>query len=70
MARIFKATIRENRRIIGILQNHLSEEKRILQGLGKETNCFMDLDYDMDKHMERVALLEQLLGEVILEVKK
>ena len=71
MAKIFKSTIRENRRILTILHNRLAEEKRILQGYGKDESPFLDLTYDMDKHMERVALLEQLVGEIVLiEVKK
>ena len=67
MARRYKSTYRENTRVIGILQKHLAEEKRILAGYGVAQEQYIDVYYDMDKHMNRVALIEQLMGEIALD---
>ena len=67
MVRIFKATIRENRRIIEILQNHIAEEKRTLQGYDREQNQFIDFGIEMDIHLDRVSQYFKLIGEIGLE---
>ena len=64
MVRIFKATIRENRRIIEILQNHIAEEKRTLQGYDREQNQFIDFGIEMDIHLDRVSQYFKLIGEI------
>ena len=62
--KLTKSAVKENRRVVEILQNMIAREKRILAGFKEDGGGVVWFDYELEKAALRISLLQQLIGEV------